>query len=76
MRIHSQAATSGDELFSRIAGDRLFGIDRKTMEEMARPENYTGLARQQTERFLAEDVDPILAAHGSEIMTGKAEVRV
>jgi adenylosuccinate lyase len=76
VRIHSHAATSGDELLSRIAGDRLFGIDRKTMEEMARPENYTGLARQQTERFLEEEIDPILAAHGSEIMTGKAEVRV
>lgn len=76
VRIHSHAATSGDELLSRIAGDRLFGIDRKTMEEMARPENYTGLARQQTERFLEEEIDPILAAHGSEITTGKAEVRV
>ena len=76
VRIHSHAADSGDDLLDRIAGDRLFGIDRKTMEEMARPENYTGLARQQTERFLTEDVDPILASHGSEIMTGKSEVRV
>ena len=76
VRIHSHAATSGDDLLDRIAGDRLFSIDRKTMEEMARPENYTGLARQQTERFLTEEIDPILAAHGSEIMIGKTEVRV
>jgi adenylosuccinate lyase len=76
VRIHSHAAAGGDDLLDRIAGDRLFSIDRKTMEEMARPENYTGLARQQTERFLTEDVDPILAAHGSEITTGKSEVRV
>ncbi len=76
VRIHSHAAATGDDLLDRIAGDRLFSIDRRTMEEMARPENYTGLARQQTERFLTEEVDPILAAHGSEIMTGKSEVRV
>ena len=76
VRIHSHAAATGDDLLDRIAADRLFSIDRKTMEEMARPENYTGLARQQTERFLTEDVDPILASHGSEIMTGKSEVRV
>ncbi len=76
VRIHSHASADGEDLLSRIANDPLFGIDRKAMEEMARPENYTGLARQQTERFLTEQIDPIIAAHASEIMTGSAEVRV
>src|SRR5438105_258752 len=74
VRIHSQAAKDGDDLLNRIAGDRLFGIDRKTMDAMAKPENYTGLARQQTERFVAEEIDPIIQEH--EVVRGPAEVRV
>ena len=61
VRIHSMAARETNDLFERIAGDELFGIDRATIERMARPEDYTGLAKQQTERFLIEDVDPIIA---------------
>ena len=76
VRIHSQAAKDGDDLLNRIAGDRLFGIDRKTMDAMAKPENYTGLARQQTERFLIEEIDPMLAEHRASIQHGVAEVRV
>jgi adenylosuccinate lyase len=43
---------------------------------MARPEAYTGLARQQTERFLIEEVDPILERHRAEIHDQVGEVRV
>ena len=50
VRIHSQAAAgalkagaSGNDLFDRIAGDALFGIDRASIEAMAKPEAYTGL---------------------------------
>src|SRR2546423_1529810 len=60
IRIHTQSHP--DDAFDRIAGDPLFGIDRATIETMSRPDDYTGLARQQTERFLIEEVDPILAA--------------
>jgi hypothetical protein len=54
----------------------LFGIDRASIERLARPENYTGLSKQQTERFLIEDVDPILEAERSHIGTEVGEVRV
>jgi hypothetical protein len=67
---------SENDLFDRIASDELFGIDRASIGEMARPENYTGLSRQQTERFLIEDVDPILEAERSHIETEAGEVRV
>lgn len=83
VRIHSQAAadvlkSGGNEndLFDRIAADSLFGIDRASIETLARPENYTGLSQQQTERFLIEDVDPILDAESSHIGTEVGEVRV
>jgi len=74
VRIHSHAAKSGEDLLDRVAKDSLFGIDRKTMDAMANPNNYIGLSRQQTERFLIEEIDPILAS--ATIVRGTAEVRV
>ena len=82
VRIHSHAAAdamkSGGEndLFDRITADPLFGIDRKTIEQLARPDDYVGLSKQQTERFLIEDVDPVLHEHRAEIHGRAAEVRV
>jgi adenylosuccinate lyase len=83
VRIHSQAAADGmkggakeNDLFDRIARDELFGIDRAAIERLARPEDYTGLSRSQTERFLAEEVDPILEQERAEIRAEAGEVRV
>ncbi len=83
VRIHSQAAADAlkggartNDLFDRIAADPLFSIDRAAIEMMARPEGYTGLSKQQTERFLAEDVDPILERERAEIRAEVGEVRV
>jgi len=83
IRIHAKAAADAlkagaatNDLFDRIAADSLFGIDRESIEKLARPENYTGLARQQTESFLLEDVDPILAAEREQIRDEVGEVRV
>jgi adenylosuccinate lyase len=83
VRIHSQAAADGlkgggsrNDLFDRIAEDTLFGIDREGIDAIARPDLFTGLARQQTERFLAEDVDPVLATERAQIHAEVGEVRV
>ena len=83
VRIHSQAAADAmksgaaeNDLFARIAADPLFGIDRESIEQLARPENYTGLSKQQTERFLTSDVDPILDAEREQIRDEVGEVRV
>jgi adenylosuccinate lyase len=83
VRIHSQAAAdamksgvSTNDLFDRIEADPLFGIDRKGIEAIARPESYTGLSAQQTERFLREDVDPVLERERSDIRAEVGEVRV
>jgi len=84
VRIHSQAAADAlksgageNDLFDRIAADSLFGIDRASIASMAHPENYTGLARQQTERFLSEEIDPIIAAEAATVIRGEVgEVRV
>jgi adenylosuccinate lyase len=83
IRIHAKAAADAlkggaaeNDLFDRIAADELFGIDRASIARMARPEDYTGLSRQQTERFLVEEVDPILQAEGANATTERAELRV
>ncbi|MFZ2491747.1 MAG: adenylosuccinate lyase [Thermoanaerobaculia bacterium] len=83
VRVHSQAAvdeikrgSAVNDLFDRIAADPLFGIDRATIDAMARPEDYTGLSRSQTERFLTDHVDPILEKHRDDIRSEAGEVRV
>jgi adenylosuccinate lyase len=82
-RIHARDAANAlkggatqNDLFDRIAADELFGIDRESIERMAEPERYTGLSQQQTERFLAEDVDPVLQAEREQIRDEVGEVRV
>ena len=83
VRIHSQAAAdalkggaSENDLLDRIAADPLFSIDRKTLDALSRAEEYVGLAPQQTERFLIDEVDPIIATNAADILRGAAEVRV
>ena len=83
VRIHSHGAADAmkggareNDLFDRIAADELFGIDRATIERLASPDDYVGLSTSQTERFLAEDIDPILAEQRAEIRAEAAEVRV
>ena len=68
VRIHSQAAADAmksgareNDLFDRIAADPLFSIDRASIEAIARADDYVGLSKQQTERFLVEDIDPLIA---------------
>lgn len=81
VRIHSQAAADAmkggareNDLFDRIAADPLFSIDRASIERLARAEDYTGLAKQQTERFLIEDVDPILASEAPQAVSEELRV--
>jgi adenylosuccinate lyase len=83
VRIHSQAAADAlksgaaeNDLFDRIARDELFAIDRASIERLARADDYVGLSPQQTERFLVEDVDPILASERASINDEVGEVRV
>ena len=82
-RIHARDAANAlkagaaqNDLFDRIAADALFGIDRASIERMANPDDYTGLSRTQTERFLVEEVDSILSAEREHIRDEVGEVRV
>ncbi len=84
IRIHSQAAadamkdgTAANDLFDRIAADPLFGIDRREIDRLVRPEEFIGLSPRQTAQFLERQIDPLLQREQeliSERMAG--EVRV
>ncbi|MEA2489335.1 MAG: adenylosuccinate lyase [Acidobacteriota bacterium] len=83
VRIHSHAAADAmkggakeNDLFDRIAADTLFSMDREAMAQLTRAADYTGLSEAQTERFLHEDVDPILDAERADIRAEAGEVRV
>ncbi|HET7711658.1 MAG TPA: adenylosuccinate lyase [Thermoanaerobaculia bacterium] len=83
VRIHSQAAADvlkkggrENDLFDRIAGDPLFGISREAIDTVARPDQYTGLSRQQTERFIREEVDPLLERNAVELREESEAIRV
>ncbi|HUP58926.1 MAG TPA: adenylosuccinate lyase [Thermoanaerobaculia bacterium] len=67
IRVHSQAAADAmksgagtNDLLDRIAADPSFDLDEKTLGDVALPERYTGLSSRQTERFIREQVDPVL----------------
>lgn len=83
VRIHSQASANAlkggageNPLFDLIAADELFAIDRAAIDAMAKPESYTGLARQQTERFVIDEIDPLLERERANIRAEAGEVRV
>ncbi len=58
-------------LLEALAEDGDFPLTEDQIGELLDPALYTGCARQQTESFLKEVVDPLLAAHETE----KAPVR-
>jgi adenylosuccinate lyase len=83
IRIHAKGAADAlkggaveNDLFDRIAADELFGIDRETLRGLSNPEQYTGLSKQQTERFLLEEIDPLLGEEREHIRDEVGEVRV
>lgn len=70
IRVHSLAArerllagAETNDLFARLEGDPAFATVRSQIAALADPAQFVGLAPQQTERFLAEHVEPALAPY-------------
>lgn len=65
IRIHARQAAAGikegqpNTLLERIAADPAFGLTRGEVDGLMRAEDFTGMAREQTEEFLAQ-VRPLL----------------
>lgn len=82
IRVHSMAASKvikeeggENDLLNRIANDDAFGVTLEELETILKPEKYTGRAKEQTEDFLAEYVQPILDKY-KDIETDKPEINV
>lgn len=83
IRIHSQAAADAikegaarNDLFERIGEDSTFDLDAETLAAAAQPERYTGLSVSQTERFIRDEIDPILEAERELITDEVGALRV
>ena len=63
-------------LFERVAGDEELGVSAEELEAMARPEGLVGRAVEQVDRFLAEQVGPVVGREGGGARAGTADVRV
>ena len=64
IRVHSKEASKvvkeqggENDLLERIASDNAFGVTLEELEAILQPEKYTGRAKEQTEDFLANDVN-------------------
>lgn len=82
IRIHSMAASKvvkeqggENDLLKRIADDDAFGVTLEDLEKLLKPEQYTGRAKEQTEDFLSETVNPILKKY-KDIESDKPEINV
>ena len=64
-----------NDLISRIAADPAFGASEEELRAKLDPALYTGLAKEQTERYLAEVIRPLLSARAAEKKTAE-EIRI
>lgn len=82
IRVHSMAASKvikeeggENDLLERIANDEAFGVTLEELENIIQPEKYTGRAKEQTEDFLNDYVNPILEKY-KDIESDKPEINV
>ena len=64
-----------NNLVSLIAQDEMFGVTEEEINEVLRPELYTGRAAVQTEKYLKDVVAPVLDKY-KDLIGGKAEINV
>ncbi len=82
LRTHAVAAAAvvkqegkPNDMISRVEADPAFGLTREEIEAELAPEAFTGRAPQQVEEFLADIIDPLLAAN-ADALGQKAELSV
>lgn len=82
IRVHSMEASKvikeeggENDLLERIANDEAFGVTLEELENILQPEKYTGRAKEQTEDFLNDFVNPVLEKY-KDIESDKPEINV
>ena len=81
IRIHSMAAAKEikeegkeNDLLSRIAADRAFGLGEEALSAILDPQNFVGRAPEQTAEYVAWVKESIL--HGARISGGETDLKV
>jgi len=69
------ASDPGERFLAGLAADGALPFDRGELEALLAPQSLVGLAAEQVERFLAEDVEPVLEAR-SELGASREELAV
>ena len=64
-----------NDLIDRIRRDDAFGLSGEELEKLLDPASFTGMAEKQCERFLADEVRPLLQENGDSLGVS-AETRV
>ena len=64
-----------NRLLEAIAKEPAFALDEEKLSDILRPEKYTGCSAAQVERFLREEVMPLLHAN-ADVLGMKAEINV
>ncbi|MBO5551228.1 MAG: adenylosuccinate lyase [Lachnospiraceae bacterium] len=72
---HVKAEGLDNDLLELIAGDEMFDVSLDELKSGLDPARYTGCASHQVERFLKEDVAPVLEKY-RDLLGEKAEVNV
>ena len=72
---HVKELGEDNDLLELIAADDSFGVTKDELVSGLDPSEYTGCAAHQTERFLRDDVDPVLEKY-RDLLGEKAEVKV
>ncbi|MGZ8470064.1 MAG: adenylosuccinate lyase, partial [Gemmatirosa sp.] len=68
-----------NDLLERLAGDTEFtalGLSVEDLHAATDPARFVGRAPRQVDEFLAEVVEPLLAANGAAVQAAREEVRV
>lgn len=83
IRTHSLAAGSRvkdeglpNDLLERIAADPAFGLSREDVLAHLDPADYIGCCPQQVERFLRDDIQPVLDRYPDALQGAGAEIKV
>ncbi len=79
MEVHRrlQAGESNrNDLLERLASDTVFSPLRHKFPTLSDPLQFVGRAPQQVERFLAEEVDPLLAGQSADDLCGPGDDQI
>jgi adenylosuccinate lyase len=82
IRVHAVAAHKAilagadrNDLMERLSGDEAFAAVRSGLTDLLDPTTYTGRAPEQVDRFLAEEVAPVLERH-ADLLGAEAVITV